>query len=277
MSAAIAYAFTLGLAGALNPCGFPLLPAYLSLFVVERGRTTTRLLAGLRAGACLTAGFVAVFGILGLVADAVMSVVLAVVPWVMLLVGLALAVVGIAGLLGRAPIRLPRASWLFRGGASPLAVVGYGAAYALGSLSCSLPLFLAGVAGAFTSATPWTGLLAFLAYALGMGLFVTSAALVASLAGAAVVRGLRGATRILPRIAGVVCLLVGGYLLLYWVHELVDPATRIPLIAAAQTVQTAVASWMAVAALPIALGCGLLVIAAFVALAASARKDPSHD
>ena len=60
----------------------------------------------------------------------------------------------------------------------------YGVAYAAGSLSCSLPLFLAAVgwrpSPAMASAD---GLASYLAYALGMGLFVTAAAVVAATAG----------------------------------------------------------------------------------------------
>jgi len=277
VSAPTAYAFTLGLVALLNPCGFPLLPAYLALFVGDGERAfRRRLLGGVRAGACLTAGFLIVFGVLGLVADAVMSVVLGVVPWLMIAVGLGLCAFGVAGLLGRTPIRQTRADWLFRGGASPVSMIGFGAAYAVGSLSCSLPLFLAGLASALSAEAPLQGIAAFLAYALGMGLFVTAASLVASLAGAGAVRGLRSAARVLPRAAGAVCLLAGVYLLVYWIHELVAPAANVPLIAGAQQVQALLAGWLNAAALPFAAGCALLVVLALVVLAATARKEPSR-
>lgn len=65
------YAFTLGLAAAVNPCGFPMLPAYLALFsgttrTARRGTGVTR---ALLAGAGVSAGFVAVFGLLGLLIE----------------------------------------------------------------------------------------------------------------------------------------------------------------------------------------------------------------
>ncbi|MGH8995872.1 MAG: cytochrome c biogenesis CcdA family protein, partial [Acidimicrobiales bacterium] len=61
-SGPLLYAFTLGLVAAVNPCGFPLLGAYLAFFVgdgeLDRSRRNLR---GVAAGASVTAGFVVVF------------------------------------------------------------------------------------------------------------------------------------------------------------------------------------------------------------------------
>ena len=74
--AAVAYPFSLGLVAAFNPCGFALLPAYLSYFIgasrraLPRTRRPAHEAAGRGAarpssvGLTLTAGFVAVFGAL---------------------------------------------------------------------------------------------------------------------------------------------------------------------------------------------------------------------
>jgi cytochrome c biogenesis protein CcdA len=275
MTSAIAYAFTLGLVGLLNPCGFPLLPAYLTLFLGGgEAMSAERVGRGLKAGGCLTLGFVLVFGILGLAASAVLAAITAVVPWLMCAVAVALAAVGVAAALGRAPqLHLPAPR--FAAGARSLAVVGFGAAYAVGSLSCSLPLFLAGVSGAFTTAAPGAGVAAFLAYAVGMGLFATAASITTAVFGAGAVRGLRRAAPVLARIAGIVCAAAGLYLLAYWLRELVAPGAHVPLIVDAQTVQTAVSSWLSAAAVPAAAALGAIVVAAFVALALSTRKEPA--
>ncbi|MCL2794471.1 MAG: hypothetical protein FWD85_04105 [Microbacteriaceae bacterium] len=276
MNASVVYAFTLGLVGLLNPCGFPLLPAYLALFAGEsRGAWPRRVARGLMAGGCLTAGFLVVFGALGLFASVATAAVIAVVPWLMLAVGLALLTVGIAAALGRTPeLRLP--ALRFAGGTGAIAMTGFGVAYALGSLSCSLPLFLAGVSGAFVGNTALTGILAFIAYAIGMGLFATGAAVTAAVVGAGAVRVLRGATRLLPRVAGGVCALIGAYLLVYWVHELLAPTARVPLITGAQAVQSSVAAWLGAAALPVAATLGGIVVAGFVSLALISQKETSR-
>jgi cytochrome c biogenesis protein CcdA len=273
---AIAYAFTLGLVGLLNPCGFPLLPAYLAYFIGSGERSSARRIArALRAGGCLTLGFVLVFGALGLAASAVLSALTSVVPWVMCAVGLTLVVIGVAAALGRPPrLRLPAPG--FATGARGVAMIGFGAAYALGSLSCSLPLFLAGVSGSLTGADPAAEAAAFVAYALGMGLFATAAAVTAATVGAGAVRGLRRATPVLARVAGAVCATTGAYLLLYWLRELLAPAARVPLLAAAQAAQASVAAFLSAAALPVAAGLGAVVAAAFVALALISGKESTE-
>ena len=51
-----------GLVAAVNPCGFALLPAYLSMFVLEEHRQrSVAVVRALRATAALTLGFAAVF------------------------------------------------------------------------------------------------------------------------------------------------------------------------------------------------------------------------
>ena len=276
MTTAVIYAFTLGLVGLLNPCGFPLLPAYLSFFIGEEGGLATRRIGrGLKAGGCLTLGFVLVFGVLGLAASAALTVITAIVPWLMCAVGLALVALGVAAALGRtAQLHLPTPG--FASGARGIAMIGFGAAYALGSLSCSLPLFLAGVSSAFTAETPGAGVAAFLAYAAGMGLFATAAAVTASAVGSSAVRALRRATPALSRLAGVVCTVVGLYLLVYWLHELLAPTARVPLVVDAQVVQASVSSWLSAAALPVAAGLGAVIAAAFIALALAAHKEANR-
>lgn len=78
----------------------------------------------------------------------------------------------------------------------------FGIAYAIGSLSCALPLFLAAVGGSFTRLGFWAGLACYLSYALGMGLFVTGAAVATALAGSGLLHRFRRAGRILPSVSG---------------------------------------------------------------------------
>jgi cytochrome c biogenesis protein CcdA len=73
MNSAIVYAFGVGMVATFNPCGFAMLPAYLSYFLgLENARDTDNradatVLRALAVGAAMTAGFVVVFGVLGLV------------------------------------------------------------------------------------------------------------------------------------------------------------------------------------------------------------------
>lgn len=277
VSASVAYAFTLGLIAALNPCGFPLLPGYLALFARREGRTgwRARTVAAIVAGGCVTLGFLAVFATVGLLASAGVQLVIAAAPWFMIIVGAALAVLGIAGLFGRQlTIALPAIH--FRSGNGALAMVGFGIAYAIGSLTCALPLFVAGVASTFTRLGALAGVATFVAYALGMGTLVTGLGLVTVHASGEIARHLRRASRLVPAIANTLEALVGLYLILYWVTDLTDPLSITAASRAVGTIQAAVSS--TVSDSPLVIGCTLggLVLAGF-AIAAWSTRRPGPD
>ncbi|GAB3808893.1 cytochrome c biogenesis CcdA family protein [Humibacter antri] len=276
--AAIGYAFTLGLVGLLNPCGFPLLPAYLTMFIgTPADAWHERLWAALRAGLCVTAGFVATFGVLGLLAGSLSAALDAAAPWLMLAIGGVLVVIGVLAVLDRV-LRWQVARLPFPAGRGPLAMAGFGVAYATGSLSCSLPIFLAGVGASFSSGSLLQGTASFLAYALGMGLFVTAASVAAAFAGAAVLKGLRGASVMLPRIAGAVCVVLGLYLAGYGMHTLGLPDPLAWAIIDVDRVQAAVTGWLDASWLPIAVVfcavvCGALLVLALRGTAAQRRDE----
>ncbi|NHW87477.1 cytochrome c biogenesis protein CcdA, partial [Escherichia coli] len=84
-----------GLLAAVNPCGFALLPAYLSMLVLGDEPSAERdALASVGRAVALTGamtlGFVAVFGAFGLLAAPAADAVARHLPWVSILIGLAL-------------------------------------------------------------------------------------------------------------------------------------------------------------------------------------------
>lgn len=275
-AASIAYAFTLGLIAAVNPCGFPLLPGYLALFARRETRSGwgPRTIAALAAGGCVTLGFIAVFATVGLLASAGVQLVIDAAPWLMIVVGVSLAVLGTAGLFGRqARIAVP--VMRFRSGTGAIAMAGFGVAYAVGSLTCALPLFIAGVAGTFTRLGLVAGVATFVAYALGMGALVTGLGLIAAHASGGLVRTLRRAGRLIPTLANALEALVGVYLIDYWVTELVDPLSTTAASRAVATIQGAVNG--ALSDFPLLIGCALAmtVLAGFAVAAVSTRHRPA--
>ncbi|MGH9054495.1 MAG: cytochrome c biogenesis CcdA family protein, partial [Acidimicrobiales bacterium] len=176
-TAALGYAFALGLVGVANPCGLPLLPAYLSFFVGNRGALLGRAVRALVSSACVTAGFVTCFGVVGLALGGVVAEVESTLPPLMIAAGAAMAVLGVLTATGRhVPlVRLPRGLAVSNRG--PLSMAAFGVFYALASLGCSLPVFIAAVGGSLDRSGMWVVFRSCVAYSLGMGLLLAVIAL----------------------------------------------------------------------------------------------------
>lgn len=263
-----ALALAAGLVAAVNPCGFALLPGYVSLVVADPrgrpGRPQTsappagragwggRLVALRRAAAmtaAMTGAFVAVFGLFGLAVTPLALSVGRLLPWATVVVGVGLAAVGAAmlagwhGPRGRLPVpRLVRAV-----GGTLWSVAGYGVTYAVASLSCAIGPFLAVTTATFSSAGLFAGVAVFGCYAAGMGLVVAVVTVAGALARDGVARWLGRWRRHLDRLGRLLLLAAGGYVTYYGGYELrllhAGPASD-PVIAAATAVQGAISRWV---------------------------------
>ncbi|MGC8626435.1 MAG: hypothetical protein ACP5VR_02575, partial [Acidimicrobiales bacterium] len=132
---------------------------------------------------------------------------------------------------------------------------------------CALPLFLAGVAGAFTRLGFVAGVGTFIAYALGMGLLLMVASLLVANAGASALRRAMPFARFVPRAAGAVLVLVGAYLVLYWVSDLTAPSAVPAPVRVVEQAQSALSNWLATSPRLIGAVLGAVVAAALVVLA----------
>lgn len=108
IDAPLALAFTAGLVAMLNPCGFVMLPAYLSC---SWGPPTTtpdptfasRLARALAVSGVVSATFLVVFTAVGVPFSAGALVIVDVVPWLALVVGAGVVVLGVAMFRGWKP------------------------------------------------------------------------------------------------------------------------------------------------------------------------------
>src|SRR3954447_23675060 len=82
----LSIAFAAGGLAVVNPCGFPLLPAFLSFYLGADERqlppAPTRMVQGLVVGALFALGFLGFFSLVGLPVSFGLSAVAAAVPWV---------------------------------------------------------------------------------------------------------------------------------------------------------------------------------------------------
>jgi cytochrome c biogenesis protein CcdA len=222
-AAGLGFALGAGLVAALNPCGFAFLPGYLALVIAGGRNDSSRPAAVARASGAtvaMSAGFVTVFGVFGLLISPLIASAQKYLPFATVIIGVLLVALAVWLLAGKdIPFIVPKPS-----GGAPTAqlrsMYGYGVGYAVASLSCTVAPFLAVVSTSFRHGSALTGVLGFLAYAAGMTVTVGVAALAVALAGSAANRALR---RILPhvgRIAGVVVLLTGLYVTYYGYFEI---------------------------------------------------------
>ncbi|MBG6063819.1 cytochrome c biogenesis CcdA family protein [Micromonospora ureilytica] len=220
MSATLLLALTAGMLGAVNPCGFALLPAYLSLLVAGESDTRGAVGRALTAAAGLTVGYVLVFGAFGLALAPLAGWLRPRLPWLTVALGVLLVVAGCWLLAGR---RLPAPGWPARAPRLTRtwpSMALFGAVYALASLGCAIAPFLAIVVTSLQAGSTGQGLALFGAYALGMGLVVAVAALGVALLRDGLVARLRVAGALVPRLSGLVLLLAGGYVAWYGWYEL---------------------------------------------------------
>lgn len=243
MSALWAYAFTLGLLAAVNPCGFALLPVYLPAFARVDSRTGSparRVVRAVGAAVLVSAGFGVVFAAVGAAVSAGLGAITRWAPWAMVAIAVAMMVIGVATLVGR-PIggRLAVLAPRVRG-TSMRSMFLFGVGYGVASLACALPVFLAGVAGAFLRAGFVAGLAAFVAYAAGMATVLTVLAVAIALGRGRAAR-LRRLSRYVEPLGGALLLVVGGYLAYYWVSLLVAPTAPSPLTGAVESAQATLA------------------------------------
>ncbi|WP_433312782.1 cytochrome c biogenesis CcdA family protein [Micromonospora chersina] len=219
MTGGLLLALTAGMLAAVNPCGFAMLPAYLSLLVAGPADGRGAVGRALTATAGLTLGYALVFGAFGLAVAPLADWLRPRLPWLTVTLGVLLALAGCWLLAGR---RLPtarpfaRAPRLTRTWPS---MVLFGAAYALTSLTCAIAPFLAIVVTSLRAGSALRGLALFGAYAMGMALVVGVAALGVALLRGRLVARLRGAGAWVPRLSGLVLLVAGGYVAWYGWYE----------------------------------------------------------
>ena len=223
---ALALPFARGMVAAFNPCGFAMLPAYLSYFLgledadadTNTGRNVVR---GAVVGLALAAGFFFVFLLAGLAFKLIIpGRWLEELGWFAIVTGVLMVPLGIAMFRGFEPVvKLPRLN-LGTGSRQTASVFLFGVSYAVVSLGCTLSLFIPTVIDSFTDDGIVDGLAVFIAYSLGMSLIVVSLTMGIALARNSIATSMR---RILPYVnktSGVLLVLAGVYLVSFGWDEL---------------------------------------------------------
>ncbi len=219
----IGFAFAAGMVASVNPCGFLLLPSYISFQIgtstpdTQADQVWRRLWKALLMGLLATAGFVAVFALVGSVIAAGGQFLIRIFPFVGLAIGVLMVGLGIWLLLSKAKLGIMAASRLtITPKRNPQNVFLFGIVYAAGSLSCTLPIFLVVVGSSLASQGIGTAFGQFIGYALGMGIVLIAVTVASALAEGTISRWLKGLLPHLDRISAMFLVGAGAYLVYYW-------------------------------------------------------------
>jgi cytochrome c-type biogenesis protein len=217
----VGYAFAAGMVASVNPCGVLMLPSYVFYQLNTEGDSPSAARRALKAvliAAVVTVGFILVFAAVGITIAAGGQWLVTSFPYVGIVLGAAMAGLGVwilgtnrtLSILGGGRVNVDRQRTLGN------AFV-FGTGYAVGSLSCTLPIFLAVVGTSLTGGELLSSFGQFIGYALGMGTIIFGVTLGAALFRRAMGRWMRLVTPYIHRVSAMFLIGAGAYLVYYWV------------------------------------------------------------
>lgn len=230
-----AYSLLLGMLAAVNPCGFVLLPTYLTAYlaVEEHADAQTRVKRSLVVGASVSAGFIGVFLVVGSISRVFTGWLAANAKYPALVIGVALIGIGGRMLSGWRPkFWVPSFAGGGRRGSAPNMML-FGVVYAVASIGCTIGLLTTAILGSFSRHGVLSGVISVALYGLGMGLFVTALTVSLAFAKGSLLRGGRSIMRFVNRLSSLLVLLSGIYLTWYWyvaITQRSEPGTLVEVV-----------------------------------------------
>jgi cytochrome c biogenesis protein CcdA len=220
----IGFALAAGMVASVNPCGFLLLPTYISYHIgteeagFNENSTFKRFIKALGLGLVATGGFVVVSAIAGGIIAAGGQWLIRVFPYAGLVIGGAMIGLGIWLLVSGAKLGILAASRVTISPERNLRnVFLFGIVYSIGSLSCTLPIFLVVVGSALGTEGLVASFGQFVSYALGMGIILIAVTVGSALFRGTVARWLKKVIPYIDRASAMFMIGAGAYLIYYWV------------------------------------------------------------
>ena len=209
----LAFPLAAGLIAAFNPCGFAMLPAYLAYFLGHELKSPPDgyqgFLNGVKVSVTLSAGFVFVFALVGILTNTLISEnsIEERAGYITLPIGIILILLGLAMIRGYQPnIKIPSLHIKNFNRQLP-SIFLFGVSYAIVSIGCSAPIFFITVGSSFSRDGVINGVAVFITYALGMSIVVTFLTISLALTRTMIAKNMR---RILPYLSPISGLLLTG-------------------------------------------------------------------
>ena len=277
-----AYSFLLGMFAAVNPCGFVMLPAYLMYFLGLESQhpgsdgQRASLQRALVVSLATSAGFIAVFLVVGTISRLVTRGIQDNAKYVSLVVGIALIVLGVLMLRGWKPPLMTAGAGAGRERKRTfVGMFAFGAAYAVASIGCTIGFLVSAVFGSFAASGFVSGVTSVALYGAGMALVVTALTMTLAVASGGLLRVLRNGLRYIDRAAAVFIILTGLYLTWYWYAAITEAGTN-PVTGKIEGWQSQLVTFMqhqGVWKLALALGSAVAIGLSVIAISHRRRVD----
>ena len=217
-------AFSAGLVSFVNPCGFALLPVYITYYFknedLEKSTLFRRIFSSLVFGLMVSLGFVVVFSLIGVAVSYIGKGLLKYAGWFDLGIGVLLIIIGFIYLFNwNAKINISKLTNLgekmksnkLRNKYSSFFL--YGMGFAIASLGCTLPIFLLVVTSALKANGIGEGVIVFLIYAAGMSLFMIIFSIAVAFSKTVIEKTLKKWMPYIYKLGALVVIIAGAYLI----------------------------------------------------------------
>ena len=223
----LSFSFVSGMLATVNPCGFVMLPVYISMFLsskekdVKKSNFVIKFLNIFQISISLGLGFLIIFGAVGLAITAGLLFIQPILSWLSILIGFFLVGLGIYTFSGKNlyfsfPQKLSYKINISQDSKFKNFFL-YGLSYGIASISCTLPLFIALISNAINSGGLTNGIKQFISYSLGMTSVILIITLFASFIKNFSFLKKTSLTKFYQYPAGLIITLVGMYLIIYWI------------------------------------------------------------
>jgi cytochrome c biogenesis protein CcdA len=200
--------FTAGALALFSPCGFPMLPGYISYYMGTNA-SLERVVSG---GIACTLGLLTTLCAVGIAVSMLGSLVSRYIPALELVAGVVVISLGLSLIGG---IEFPAALTLLKAPKRKgfMGFYLYGITYGLATVSCSGPIFFSIIFTALAGGGPFYSIIVFMAYALGMGIPVIITTVLIAKAKELILKRIILMVPLLQKISGLILVGIGAYLI----------------------------------------------------------------
>jgi len=202
-------AFLAGVSSLGHPCSLSLLPGYIAYLVGSKSP-----IFEVFSGVVFTSGIVTTLAILGALLSSIGSFIMSVLPWVQIVVAIAIIFLGVAQIID---LNLPSFSPRMKLGKGYFGLYLLGAGFGLVISACTAPVFISVILYAFISGFQ-NGIVALVSYGLGMGIVFTATSVITLKAKKSLMNKITQHSIWINRVMGSILVIAGLYIAYISLH-----------------------------------------------------------